>query len=175
MSIVLKKWEDALVQFQVVIISLRNFGQLCLADLVFPAPDVCRTHPAVHSNAQPCRSALPALGHKAAMYHILWSWVLEYQVLKYLKTKSSISTQKTIKSKNRQSMQGIKGPVCDSLCRASSGRTHHEWGSPVTKPRCRHSCRLLHTTSCTLVNTSAHQCTLVAAQCNTHWLLHSAH
>ena len=151
MSIVLKKWEDALVQVQVVIISLRNFRQLCLADLVFPAPDVCRTRPAVHSNAQPPWSALPALGHKAAMYHILWSWVLEHQVPS-TQTKSSISTQKTIKSKNRQSQQGIKGPVCDSLCRASSGQTHHEWGSPVTKPRCRHWCRLLHTTSCTLVH-----------------------
>jgi hypothetical protein len=95
-----------------VIISLRNFGQLLSGDLV-SRPGRCQTHPPVHSNAQRAWSALPALGHKGALYHILWSWVLEDQVpveklMAAALKQSPASALKTIKSKNRQIVQEIK-------------------------------------------------------------------
>ena len=133
-------------------------------------PGRCWTHPPVHSNAQRARSALPALGHKGALYHIQWSWVLEDQVpvekpMASLK-QSPASALNTIKSKNRQSVQEIKGPVCDSLCPASSGKTHHKGGP---------GCCTVDTAHCTLYTLYSAQCTscctqhtaqtLVAAHC----------
>jgi len=144
MLIVLKKWEDALVQVQVVIISLRNFGQLCLV-ISCPAPDVAGpTHRFIQMRNVPDQHCLPWDTEVPCItFYGPGCWRVpgtSGKAYGRTQTKSSISTEDYKKQEHTECAGEIKGPVCDSLCLASK-----QWPNP---PQGR--ARLLHTVQCTI-------------------------
>jgi len=181
MTIVLKKWEDALVQVQVVIISLRNFGQLCLV-ISCPAPDVAGpTHRFIQMRNVPDQHCLPwDTKVPCITFYGPGCWRTKYQWKSLWQHSNKVQHQHWRLPKARTD-RACRGDQRTSVWLTLSSK---QWPNP---PQGR--ARLLHTVQCTVhkllhtahsTNTSCctlySDNTLVAAQSTVqiHWLLHIA-
>ena len=105
-----------------VIISLRNFGQLCLV-ISCPAPDVAGpTQRFIQMRNVPDQHCLP-WDTKVPCITFYGPGCRRTSGKAYgiTQTNSSISTEDYKKQEQTERAGEIKGPVCDSLCPASSG------------------------------------------------------
>ena len=161
MTIVLKKWEDALVQVQVVIISLRNFGQLCLV-ISCPAPDVAGpTHRFIQMRNVPDQHCLPwDTKVPCITFNGPGCWRTKYQWKSLWHHSNKVQHQHWILSKART----------DRACRRSKDQcVTHSVQQVVAKPTTREgqvaAQWTLHTAHCT-------HCTVHSAQVAAHSTQH---